>query len=88
MKIGESVLFYTALPTFTKPKMMLMKNLKKKHVYKYLCRKVEGYKEQDREAKRKLDYKTYIAADWLLDRLNGCCEKCSVDVYVETMTEK
>ena len=39
---------------------------------------IEGYKEQDRKAKRKIEHKNYITADWLLDRLNGDCENSSV----------
>ena len=54
-------------------------------IYNYLKRKVEGYKEQDRKAKRKIDHKNYITADWLLDRLNGHCELCNVDFYVKSI---
>ena len=54
-------------------------------IYNYLKRKVEGYKEQDRKAKRKIDHKNYITADWLLDRLNGHCELCNVDFYVKAI---
>ena len=54
-------------------------------IYNYLKRKVEGYKEQDRKAKRKIDHKNYIIADWLLDRLNGHCELCNVDFYVKSI---
>ena len=54
-------------------------------IYNYLKRKVEGYKEQDRKAKRKIDHKNYITADWLLDRLNGKCELCNTDFYVKSI---
>ena len=57
----------------------------KRCIYNYLCRKVEGYKEQDRKAKKKKDHKNYITPEWLLERLNGNCEKCSVEFYVKTI---
>ena len=50
----------------------------KQCILNYLERKVQNYKEQDRAGKRKIDHKNYITAQWLLDRLNGFCEKCSV----------
>ena len=53
-------------------------------IYNYLKRKVEGYKEQDRKA-RKIDDNSYIPADWLLDRLNGSCEFCNADFYVKSI---
>ena len=57
----------------------------KRCIYNYLCRKVEGYKEQDRKAKRKIDHKNYITPECLLERLNGNCENCSVEFYVKTI---
>ena len=48
-------------------------------IYNYLKTKIEGYKEQNRNAKRKIDHKNYITAAWLLNRLNGRCELCNVE---------
>ena len=55
----------------------------KQCIFNYLERKVQNYKEQDRAGKRKIDHKNYITAQWLLDRLNDFCEKCSVEFYVK-----
>ena len=55
----------------------------KQCIYHYLERKVKGYKEQDRKGKRKVDHKNYITADWLLGKLNGCCERCSIGFHVK-----
>ena len=54
-------------------------------IYNYLKRKVEGYKEQDRNAKRKIDHKNYITPEWLLNRLNGRCELCNVEFYIKSI---
>ena len=54
----------------------------KQCIFNYLERKVQNYKEQDRAGKRKIDHKNYITAQWLLHRLNGFCEKCGVEFYV------
>ena len=56
----------------------------KQCIYHYLERKVKRLQEQDRKGKRKVDHKNYITADWLLGKLNGCCERCSIDFYVKT----
>ena len=56
----------------------------KQCIYHYLERKVKGYKEQDRKGKRKVDHENYITADWLLGKMNGCCERCNIDFYVKT----
>ena len=48
-------------------------------VYNYMCRKVKGYKEQDHAGKRKVEHKHYITADWLMERLSGCCVKCGIE---------
>ena len=42
-------------------------------VCNYMCRKVKGYKEQDHAGKIKVEHKHFITADWLMERLSGCC---------------
>lgn len=49
---------------------------------KYLNRKVQAYKEQDRAGKREIDNDNYIDAEWLHDRLNSCCGCCGIDFDV------
>ena len=44
---------------------------------RYLQRKVNQYKLQDLKAGRTIDETKYIAADWLMDRINSSCNKCS-----------
>ena len=45
---------------------------------------MRNYEEQGRAGKRKIDHKSYIAAQWLLDRLGGVFEKCGAEVYVSS----
>ena len=52
-------------------------------VYNYMCRKVKGYKEQDHAGKRKVEHKHFITADWLMERLNGCCVKCGIEFHLK-----
>ena len=56
----------------------------KQCIFHYLERKIKCYKEQDNKGKRKIDHKNYITVDWLLAKLNGYCELCSIDFHIKT----
>ena len=52
-------------------------------MYNNICRKDKGYKEQDHAAKRKVEHQQFIAADWLAEKISGCCSKCRIRVSSE-----
>ena len=54
----------------------------KRCVFTYFSRKVQGYKEQDRAGKRKIENNTYIDENWLLEKLNSCCSRCGIEFSI------
>ena len=48
----------------------------KVEIMSYLRRKVEGYKEQDRIADRRINEETYVNAKWLYNCLGKPCQNC------------
>ena len=55
----------------------------KRCITNYLTRKIQTYKEQDKAGKRPIDNDHYIDAEWMLERINSCCNRCGVDFTLE-----
>lgn len=55
---------------------------------RYLQRKVNQYKLQDLKAGRTIDETKYITADWLMDRINSRCNKCSCNFTFDYLMEQ
>lgn len=52
-------------------------------INQYLNKKIQGYRKQDRDAKRKIDEETYINIEWLRDRMNKSCSNCGEEFLIE-----
>ena len=49
----------------------------------YLRRKIRGYREQDRDAKREIHKEQYVDIDWLLNCVNKNCIHCGSHLYID-----
>ena len=56
----------------------------KSFVINYFKNKVEGYKQQDRVAKREIDEEQYIDENLCLKYFKGCCQNCGVKFNLGT----
>ena len=50
----------------------------------YFKNKIEGYRQQDKRASRKINEDNYVDLEWCMDRLQSTCGKCGCDFYFET----
>ena len=53
-------------------------------VINYFKNKVEGYKQQDRVAKREIDEEQYIDENWCLKYFKSCCQNCGIKFNLDT----
>ena len=49
----------------------------------YFKKKVAGYIDQDKQAKRKIDKENYVTADWMIDAFGSNCCRCKCTFFIQ-----